>query len=110
MMSYINESRTLGLDRMELGSVIQAARASSPSDSALIALMGMLGLRVSEACAVTIEDYQDIERGHRELRLVGKGGEPPLSHCPSRFSGRWTQRPENEPVARCCSGTSLACP
>jgi integrase/recombinase XerD len=45
-------------------------------DAALITLMGMLGLRVSEACAVKIEDYQDIERGHRVLRLVGKGGKP----------------------------------
>lgn len=73
---YQDESRTMGLDRMELGAVIQAARASSPSDSALITLMGMLGLRVSEACAVRIEDYQEIERGHRVLRLVGKGGKP----------------------------------
>ncbi|MCU1518485.1 MAG: hypothetical protein JWQ75_3206 [Pseudarthrobacter sp.] len=73
---YLDESKTLGLDRMELGSLIQTARASSPSDAALIALMGMLGLRVSEACAVKIEDYQDIERGHRVLRLVGKGGKP----------------------------------
>jgi integrase len=61
---------------MELGSLIQTARASSPSDAALVTLMGMLGLRVSEACAVKIEDYQDIERGHRVLRLVGKGGKP----------------------------------
>lgn len=73
---YQDESRTLGLDRMELGNLIQTARASCPSDAALITLMGMLGLRVSEACAVRIEDYQDIERGHRVLRLVGKGGKP----------------------------------
>jgi integrase len=73
---FQDESRTMGLDRMELGAVIQCARASSPSDAALITLMGMLGLRVSEACAVRIEDYQDIERGHRVLRLVGKGGKP----------------------------------
>ena len=73
---FQDESRTMGLDRMELGAVIQCARASSPSDAALISLMGMLGLRVSEACAVKIEDYQDIERGHRVLRLVGKGGKP----------------------------------
>lgn len=73
---FHDESRTLGLDRMELGSLIQTARASCPSDAALITLMGMLGLRVSEACAVKIEDYQQIERGHRVLRLVGKGGKP----------------------------------
>ncbi|WNM72255.1 tyrosine integrase [Arthrobacter phage Gusanita] len=73
---YIDESRTLGLDRMELGGLIQTARASHVMDAALITLMGMLGLRVSEACSVRIEDYQDIERGHRVLRLVGKGGKP----------------------------------
>jgi site-specific recombinase XerD len=73
---YQDESKTLGLDRMELGALIQTARASSPMDSALIALMGMLGLRVTEACNVKIEDYQDIERGHRVLRMVGKGGKP----------------------------------
>lgn len=73
---FIDESRTMGLDRMELGSLIQTARASCPSDAALVTLMGMLGLRVSEACAVRIEDYQDIERGHRVLRLIGKGGKP----------------------------------
>jgi len=73
---YQDESKTLGLDRMELGSLIQTARASSPSDAALVALMGMLGLRVTEACSVKIEDYQEIERGHRVLRIIGKGGKP----------------------------------
>lgn len=73
---YMDESRTLGLDRMELGAVIQTARASHVMDAALIALLGMLGLRVSEACAVKIEDFQETERGHRVLRLVGKGGKP----------------------------------
>ena len=73
---FIDESKTLGLDRMELGSLIQTARASSRMDAALITLMGMLGLRVSEACGVKIEDYQDTERGHRVLRIIGKGGKP----------------------------------
>lgn len=73
---YQDESRTLGLDRMELGSLIQTARASHVMDNALITLMGMLGLRVSEACNVKIEDFQDTERGHRVLRLIGKGGKP----------------------------------
>lgn len=38
--------------------------------------MGIIGLLVSEACAVGIEDYQDIEHGHRFLRLIRKGGKP----------------------------------
>ena len=74
--TFQDESKTLGLDRMELGALLQAARASTPSDYALIVLMSMIGLRVSEACNVRIESYQDIERGHRVLRLVGKGGKP----------------------------------
>jgi integrase/recombinase XerD len=73
---FIDESKTLGLDRMELGALIQVARASHVMDHALVTLMGMLGLRVSEACNVRIEDYQEIERGHRILKLVGKGGKP----------------------------------
>lgn len=73
---YKDESKTLGLDRMELGALIQTARASHVMDNALITLMGMLGLRVSEACNVKIEDYQTIERGHRVLRIIGKGGKP----------------------------------
>lgn len=73
---FIDESSTLGLERMELGALIHTAKASHPTDGALIVLMGMLGLRVSEACAVRVEDYQHEERGHRVLKLVGKGGKP----------------------------------
>ena len=73
---YRDESTTLGLDRMELGALIQTARASHVMDAALVTLMGMLGLRVSEACSVKIEDYQQVERGHRVLRMIGKGGKP----------------------------------
>jgi integrase len=38
-------------------------------------LLGLNGLRVSEACATNIEDL-GIERGHRTLRIVGKGNKP----------------------------------
>jgi integrase/recombinase XerD len=71
-----DETRALGLDRMELGSLIQTARATSPRDNALVSLMGLLALRVSEACNVKIEDYAGTERGHRVLLLVGKGAKP----------------------------------
>ena len=45
-----DEARALGLDRFQLGKLLQVASASSPSDGALFALMGLIGLRVSEAC------------------------------------------------------------
>lgn len=71
-----DETRALGLDRMELGHLIAIARASTPIDGALISLMGLLGLRVSEACGVQIEDFAETERGHRVLHLTGKGAKP----------------------------------
>ena len=71
-----DESTMLGLDRLELGNFIATARALSPQHSALAHLLSFLGLRVSEACAVQIEDFADTERGHRVLHLVGKGNKP----------------------------------
>jgi site-specific recombinase XerD len=73
---YRYETTTLGLDRTELGAILAAARASTPSDAALITMLGLLGLRVSEACSVRIQDTHGLERGHRTLALVGKGRKP----------------------------------
>ena len=39
-------------------------------------MLGLLGLRVSEACNVQIQDTHGLERGHRTLTLVGKGRKP----------------------------------
>lgn len=64
------------LNRFEMGSLLRAAQKRTPNHEALVALMGMMGLRVSEACNVMIEDYQTEENGYRQLRLVGKGGVP----------------------------------
>lgn len=71
---YFNdETRIVGLDRIECGALIATARASTADDEALIVLMAMLGLRVSEAIGVRIEDVGDEERSHTVLRVVGKG-------------------------------------
>jgi len=43
--------------------------------AALAVLLGLNGLRVSEACGTNIQDL-GFERGHRTLRLVGKGNKP----------------------------------
>ncbi|HEY5249518.1 MAG TPA: tyrosine-type recombinase/integrase, partial [Dermatophilaceae bacterium] len=75
------DSQALGLDRMQLGTLVAAARASSPTDAALITLLGLLGLRVSEACSVDIEDF-GTQRGHRTVHIIGKGGKPALIPLP----------------------------
>src|SRR6476620_6716098 len=46
------ESTTLGLDRMELGAFIAQGAAGSLVDHAVACLLGLLGLRVSEACGI----------------------------------------------------------
>lgn len=64
------------LDRSQMGRLLRAARDKGPHYEALVTLMGVLGLRVSEACAVNIEDFREDELGYRTLRVVGKGGKP----------------------------------
>lgn len=75
------DPQALGLDRMQLGALVAVARASGPMDAALITLLGLLGLRVSEACSVNLEDFGS-ERGHRTLHIIGKGGKPALIPLP----------------------------
>lgn len=73
---FKDETKTLGLDRNELGAMVHTARASTTSDAALITMLALLGLRVSEACNVRIEDMHGELRGHRTLSIIGKGTKP----------------------------------
>ena len=63
------------MDRGELGAFLFAAERFDRAHAALAVLLGLNGLRVSEACATDIEDL-GMERGHRILRIVGKGHKP----------------------------------
>jgi site-specific recombinase XerD len=71
-----DESRTEGLDRLELIRFLQVAQTISVHHGALAFLLGINALRASEAAAVRIEDYVETLRGHRVLHLVGKGNKP----------------------------------
>jgi integrase/recombinase XerD len=71
-----DESRTQGLDRLELIRFLQVAQTITIHHGALAYLLGINALRASEAAAVRIEDYAESLRGHRVLRLVGKGNKP----------------------------------
>lgn len=66
------ESRTLGLDRNELGGLLVQGGLGTACDHALISLLAMNGLRISEALGADIDDL-DTERGHRTLKMVRKG-------------------------------------
>jgi integrase/recombinase XerD len=67
------ESHAVGLDRNELGALLVAAGFGPPAEHALISLLALNGLRVSEATGADIEAL-GIERGHRTLVITRKGG------------------------------------
>jgi integrase/recombinase XerD len=67
------ESHATGLDRNELGALLVAAGLSSSRDHALVSLLALTGLRVSEALGADI-DALGLERGHRTLTVTRKGG------------------------------------
>src|SRR5918992_172204 len=67
------ESPTLGLSHLQFEAMLSAARASANlNDFALVAMLGLLGLRIFEATRADIDDLGE-EHGHRVLRVVGKG-------------------------------------
>ena len=111
------DSRTLGLDRNELGAFLVQAGLGSARDHALASLLALNGLRISEALGADIEDLA-FERGHRTLKILRKGGNTPSfplrrgprerSTCTSptgrrersswaRRAGAWTATPPTAP-------------
>src|SRR5215468_2158374 len=76
------ESPTLGLGHLQFEALITTARQSAnPNDFALVAMLGLLGLRIFEACGSNIADLGE-EHGHRVLRVRGKGGKVMLVPLP----------------------------
>jgi site-specific recombinase XerD len=67
------ESHATALDRNELGAILVAAGLGPPGEHALISLLALNGLRVSEATGADIE-HLGLERGHRTLVITRKGG------------------------------------
>jgi integrase/recombinase XerD len=67
------ESHATGLDRNELGAMLVAVGLGPAHEHALISLLALNGLRVSEATGANIEAL-GTERGHRTLTIIRKGG------------------------------------
>lgn len=76
------ESPTLGLSHLQFEAMLHAARTSANiNDFALVVLLGLLGLRIFEACGANVEDLRE-EHGHRVLKVRGKGGKVVLVPLP----------------------------
>jgi integrase/recombinase XerD len=67
------ESHIAHLDRNELGAMLVTAGLGSARDHALVSLLALNGLRVSEAIGANIEAL-GLKRGHRTLTVLRKGG------------------------------------
>jgi integrase/recombinase XerD len=67
------ESHATGLDRNEVGALLVTAGLASAAEHALVSLLAINGLRVSEALGANIEAL-GLERGHRILTVCRKGG------------------------------------
>jgi integrase len=58
---------------LQFEAMLTAARESAnTNDFALVAMLGLLGLRIFEATGADITDVGE-EHGHRVLRVIGKG-------------------------------------
>ena len=67
------ESHAVGLDRNEVGALLVAAGLGTAAEHALVSLLALNGLRVSEATGADIEALSN-ERGHQTLAITRKGG------------------------------------
>jgi integrase len=73
------ESPTLGLTHLQFEAMLTAGKTSGNiNDFALVAMLGLLGLRIFEACGANVEDLGE-EHGHRVLKVRGKGGKVVLT-------------------------------
>jgi len=69
------ESMTQALTRGEAARLLEAADTAGPRDHALICLLLLNGLRVSEVCAANISDLHTVEH-HQVLKIRRKGSSP----------------------------------
>src|SRR6266545_3555011 len=100
------ESPTLGLGHLQFEALITTARLSpNLNDFALVAFLGLLGLRIFEACGASIADLSE-EPGHRVLRVRGKGGKVVLACCHRRWPERSTAPSTAAPRGRSCATLS----
>jgi integrase/recombinase XerD len=104
------ESPTLGFTHLQFEALLTAARESAnPCDFALVAMLGLLGLRIFEATNADIADLGE-EHGHRVLRVCGKGTKVvlvPLPPAVGRAIDRAAGSRERGPILLNTRGTRM---
>jgi integrase/recombinase XerD len=93
------ESPILGLGHLQFEALIATVAVSANiNDFALIAMLGLLGLRIFEACGASRGDLGE-EHGHRMLKTCGKGDKTVLIPLPPAVAVRSIGPPAAQPRA-----------
>lgn len=106
--SVSEESATTGLSADELRRLLTTAHKHSPRMGALVGLLVLNGLRISEALGADVRDYGH-DRGHRVLRVTRKGGKAarvPLAPPVVRSLDAYLERRSSGPIFLAANGTS----
>ena len=69
------------LHPLEFAALLTAARDDCPGSHALVALLGMIGLRIGETCRINVTDLH-AQAGYELLTVLGKGSKPALIPLP----------------------------
>jgi Phage integrase, N-terminal SAM-like domain len=100
------ESHATGLDRNEVGAMLVAAGLAGARDHALISLLALNGLRVSEAIGADIEDL-GLERGTARPRSCAKAARSSPSPWRPAPPGPSTWQSVNAATARSSSAPTV---
>ena len=95
-----------GLDKAELATLVRAAQSDSPRSHAVVLLLGLNGLRVSEVLGADVDDL-GTERGHRVLSITRKGGKKttvPLAPRTAEVVDTYVGEREDDPLFTTATG------
>jgi integrase/recombinase XerD len=70
-VDWQRQRRTV-LNDVQYAALLTAARNDSPTAHALVALLGLRGLRIAEACSLNVESM-GVRSGYDTVRFIGKG-------------------------------------
>lgn len=107
-VAYVDPTRIMGVGRTEIMTMLHTAKRMSVDHSALMQMLAVLGLRISEALSITPADTRHEERGHRVMKFTGKAGKRAAMPLPVAVARELDMaaegRPDDERLVRKANG------